>query len=79
MTATKLKEVYDSQPFAPFDLHLADGGAIPVLHREFMMTAPSGRVVVVMQPDDTMNIIDLDLVTDLEIKPLRKNDRKTKE
>ena len=68
MTATKLKEVYDLQPFRPFTLRLADGRAIPVLDREFMMAAPSGQVVVVMQPDDTMNIIDLNLVTDIEIK-----------
>ncbi len=37
-------------------------------HREFVMTVPSGRTVVVAQPDDTLNIVDLLLVTDLEIK-----------
>ena len=34
-----------------------------------MLISPSGRTVVVTQPDDTFNIIDLLLVTDLEIKP----------
>jgi hypothetical protein len=33
------------------------------------MTVPSGRTVLVAQPDDTVNIIDLLLVTDLELKP----------
>lgn len=75
MTVAKLKEVYELQPFRPFTLRLADGRAIPVLHREFMMAAPSGQVVVVMQPDDTMNIIDLNLVTDIELK-VRRNVRK---
>lgn len=75
MTVAKLKEVYELQPFRPFTLRLADGRAIPVLHREFMMAAPSGQVVVVMQPDDTMNIIDLNLVTDIELK-IRRNGRK---
>jgi hypothetical protein len=75
MTVNKLKEVYDLEPFRPFTLRLADGRAIPVLHREFMMAAPSGQVVVVMQPDDTMNIIDLNLVTDIELK-IRRNARK---
>src|SRR6266540_3590376 len=42
---------------------------IPVLSREFMLAAPSGRTIVVVQPDDTLNIFDLLLVTDLEIKP----------
>lgn len=68
MTVAELKEVYELQPFRPFTLRLADGRSIPVLHREFMMAAPSGQVVVVMQPDDTMNIIDLNLVTDIELK-----------
>jgi hypothetical protein len=49
-------------------LHLADGRAIEVRHPEFMAAAPNGRTVVVLQPDDSMNIIDLLLVTDIEIK-----------
>ncbi len=76
MTVNKLKEVYDLEPFRPFTLRLADGRAIPVLHREFMMAAPSGQVVVVMQPDDTMNIIDLNLVTDIKLK-VRRSVRKS--
>jgi hypothetical protein len=53
-------------------LHLADGRAIPVRHREFIMSVPSGRAVIVCQPDDTLNIIDLLLITDLELKPATK-------
>lgn len=33
------------------------------------MTVPSGRTLIICQPDDTLNIIDLLLVTDLELKP----------
>jgi hypothetical protein len=68
MTIEKLRELYHAQPFRPFVIRLADGRAVPVNHRDFIMTAPSGRTVVVMQPDDTLNIIDLPLVTDLELK-----------
>jgi hypothetical protein len=50
-------------------MHLADGRRIPVVHREFLASSPSGRTVVVYQPDDSLNIIDMLLVTDLEIKP----------
>ena len=69
MTIERVRELYDMQPFRPFVIHLADGREIPVVHREFMLTAPSGRTIVVCQPDDRLNIIDLLLVTDLEIKP----------
>jgi len=68
MTIDRVRSLYDAQPFQPFTLHLADGRAIPVAHREFLASAPSGRTVVVFQPDDSFNIIDLLLVTDLEVK-----------
>lgn len=69
MTIEKLRAAYQEKPFRPFVLHLADGRAIPVLSPEFILALPSGRTVVVCQPDDTMNIIDLLLVTDLEFRP----------
>jgi hypothetical protein len=76
MTIEQLRTAYRAQPFRPFIIHLADGRQIPVEHREFMMTVPSGRTVVVAQPDDTVNIIDLLLVTDLEIKPTANGSRR---
>jgi hypothetical protein len=67
MTIERIKELYEATPFQPFVLHLADGREIPVHHREFVAAAPSGRTLVVFQPDDRMNIIDLLLVTDVEL------------
>jgi hypothetical protein len=69
VTIEQVRHFYDAQPFEPFVMHLADGRSIPVMHREFIMSAPSGRTISVYQPDDTLNVIDLLLVTDLEIKP----------
>ncbi len=71
MTIEQLRTAYDAQPFQPFIMHLADGRSIPVMHREFMASAPSGRTIIVYQPDDTFNVVDLLLVTDLEFKPRR--------
>ena len=75
MTVEQLRTYRDAQPFRPFIMHLADGREIPVGHREFIMPSPSGRTVLVFQPDDTLNVIDLLLVTDLEIKPRRDGSR----
>ncbi len=72
MTIEKVKELYEAKPFRPFVIHLADGRAVPVQHRDFIMAVPSGRTLIVLQPDDTMNIIDLLLVTDVELK-IRRN------
>ena len=68
MTIEQLRNAYQATPFQPFTLHLADGRQIPVLSREFILAFPSGRTIAVCQPDDSMNIIDLLLVTDLEFK-----------
>jgi hypothetical protein len=73
MTIEQLRAVYNAQPFQPFVIHLADGRAVPVLHREFIMTVPSGRTIFVCQPDDSTNIIGLLLVTDLELKNPKSN------
>jgi hypothetical protein len=69
MTIEQLRAAYQAQPFRPFVIHLADGRSIPVRHREFIMTVPSGRTIVVCEPDDSLNILDLLLITDLEFKP----------
>ena len=69
MTIEQLRNAYTAIPFRPFMLHLADGRQVPVLSPEFILSVPSGRTIVVCQPDDTLNIIDLLLVTDMEIRP----------
>ena len=71
MTIEKLQAFYKALPFRPFVIHLADGREVPVQHREFIMAVPPGRTVIVTQPDGTINLIDLLLVTDLEIKSVR--------
>jgi hypothetical protein len=69
MTVDQLRTALHAQPFRPFTIHLADGREMAVRHREFVMPSPSGRTAAIYQPDDTLNIIDLLLVTDLEFRP----------
>ncbi|HEY5315571.1 MAG TPA: hypothetical protein VIK18_23775 [Pirellulales bacterium] len=69
MTIEQLKAIYDAQPFRPFVIHLADGRAMPVDQRDFLLAPPTGRTIAVWQPpDDAFHIIDLLLVTALEVK-----------
>jgi hypothetical protein len=68
MTIEQLRKLYYAKPFQPFVMHLADGREILVRHPEFIAAAPSGRVVTVFQTDNACDMIDLLLVTDLEIK-----------
>ena len=68
MTIERIRDLFNVQPFRPLVMHLADGRGIPVHHRELVIAAPGGRTLVVVQPDDTMNVVDLLLVTDVELK-----------
>jgi hypothetical protein len=68
MTVEKIRTAWKERPFRPFVLHLADGRQVPVRHPEFMLISPLGRTIVVEQPDDTMNIVDVFLVTDIEYR-----------
>ena len=78
MTVEQLRQVWKSDPFRGFIIHLADGRQIAVNHRDFLMPSPSGRTIIVYQPDDSFNVIDLLLVTNLEVsngKPRRSKKR----
>ncbi|MBY0526464.1 MAG: hypothetical protein K2R98_23925 [Gemmataceae bacterium] len=69
MTVDQLRALLKAQPFQPFTVHLADGRHVFVHHPEYTVIAPSGRTAIIYQPNDEFNIVDLLLVTDLEVKP----------
>ena len=69
MTVEQLQQALNAVPFRPFTIYLADGTTIPVISREFVASSPSGRTIVVFDPQDRMNILDLLLVTNLQIEP----------
>ena len=65
---------YEAEPFVPFVIHMADGRNVRVAHREIFASKPSGRTVTIYKPDGSWNIIDLLLVTDLELDPPRNSE-----
>ena len=67
MDSKDFQAMFRTEPFQPFLIHLADGRAIPVRHQEFAIASPTGRSAFVYQPDGSFNIIDVRLVTDLEV------------
>jgi hypothetical protein len=68
MTVEQMRAALQTRPFRPFIIHLADGRQVPVRNQEFAIMSPTGRTIIVYQPDDSCNVIDLLLVTDLESK-----------
>ncbi|MBX7075058.1 MAG: hypothetical protein K1X71_18095 [Pirellulales bacterium] len=67
MTIQQLKAIHDAQPFTPFVLHTADGRFFPVPHRDFLSHSPGGRTLVVYRDDESFSILDLLLVTEIEV------------
>ncbi len=67
MTIEQLRNLHRASPFRPFSIRLADGRAYDVPHPDFLSHSPSGRTVIVYQPDESFGVIDLLLVTDLAV------------
>ena len=67
MTVEQLQAMQHAQPFRPYRIHMADGRSLDVHHPDFVALSPAGRTIVVYKADDTSEIIDLLLVTSLEV------------
>ena len=69
MTTEQLKAAANQRPFKPFRVHLADERALQVLHPEFLAFFPSGRTAIVFTTNDGYEVIDLLLVSSIEVLP----------
>jgi hypothetical protein len=67
MTVEQLQNVHRAQPFRPFTIHMGDGRSFLVRHPEFLSHSPSGRTIIVHHDNDAFSILDLLLVTELEV------------
>jgi hypothetical protein len=67
MTVEQLRKLHRMQPFQPFTIRMADGRYFYVPSPEWLSHSPSGRTVIVHQPDDSFSILDLLLVTELQV------------
>lgn len=64
-----LRELHETRPFAPFTISLADGRKLHVPHNEFFSFFPSGRAAMLTHADDKFTLIDLLLVTAVDVDP----------
>lgn len=67
MTIEQMRATREANPFRAFTIKLADGQSLRVPHRDYLSMSPSGRTVIVYQPDELFSILDLLLVTELTI------------
>jgi hypothetical protein len=64
MTTEQFKATLHLQPFRPFTIRMVDGRFFPVAHPDFVALSPSGRTVIVFQPDETYSVLDLLLMSE---------------
>ncbi len=68
MTINEFKTALRAAPFRPFNIHLADGRTVAVVHPDFAMVTGGGRTAIISRPeDDWFTIVDLLLITQLEV------------
>jgi hypothetical protein len=67
MTIQQLRAAHRATPFRPFTIPMADGGHFHVPHPDFLSMSPTGRTVIVYQEDETFRILDLLLMTEIEV------------
>ena len=67
MKIDEVRKLLHASPFRPFAIHLADGGRIPVKHEDFVALAPTGREMIVYQTDGDYHVVDVMLVTRLQV------------
>jgi hypothetical protein len=69
MHVDELRKWMHTAPFRPFIIHLADGRKFRVHHADYIATSPTGHSAVVYESDGGFEIIELLLVTSLEVDP----------
>jgi hypothetical protein len=67
MTTDRFQAVLHQVPFCPFTIRMADGRAIDVPYPDFVALSPSGRTVIVVHPDENFSVLDLLLMSELEV------------
>lgn len=67
MTTERLRGLMHAVPFRPFRIKMADGTAFSIPHPDFLAYNPAGRTCVVLTETDELHILDLLLMTELEV------------
>ena len=67
MTIQQLRSAHRAAAFQPFTIHMADGRTFPVPHPDFLSMSPSGRTVIIYQENEEFSILDLLLMTEIDI------------
>ncbi len=67
MTTEQLRRAHRATPFRAFSIRMADGRQFPIPHPDFLSISPPGRIACIFHDDGSASIVDLLLMTELEL------------
>ncbi len=67
MISDQLRLAQQAVPFQPFTIHLPNGRQLHGPHRDFISVSPTGRMATVYREDGAASIIEVRLMTGLEM------------
>lgn len=67
MTTQQFQDAMRQAPFKPFTIHMADGRVFHVSHPDFVARSPTGQTVIVYGMDGRYSVLDLSLMSELEV------------
>ncbi len=75
MTIEVIKEAAHAEPFRPFSLRVAGGPVVKVAHPDYIAFGPKGRTVFVYGANESFKVLDVMLVTEVEVSESRPHRR----
>ncbi|MGB0768771.1 MAG: hypothetical protein ACPGYV_13805 [Phycisphaeraceae bacterium] len=61
----KIRAYYNAEPFAVFDIVMADGRRVPVHGREYIAFSEGNNRIGVIQPDDSSQLLHRNNIVDV--------------
>jgi len=68
MIIDELKDARDAMPFYPFTIHMANGRAFRVIHRDYFWLPPGDRIAIFHPVDSGTHILDILLMTEIAVE-----------
>ena len=69
MKMDEVQKLHSARPYQPFAIHTAEGRKFPIPHPEFLAFDPEGTTLVAFRPGHSFSVLDVNLVTELEMLP----------
>ncbi len=70
-----IQEAAHAEPFRPFTIRMAGGPKVKVGHPDYIAFGPKGRTLIVYGPDESFKVIDVMLVTEVDVPEARSSKR----